>query len=97
MSVSVASDNPDFCVNDGRKKAKLVAKFFSGSPKVPASDFIENNQAESIMNRINTQNTITDDDRLIIFQFLADFSNWSHYADKYIEHYSYQGQFLRIL
>ena len=90
-------NNPELSVNDGRKKAKLVTKFFWGTTNVPASEFIENNQGQAIMNRINQNQTITDDDRLIIFQFLADFANWSHFADKYIEHYSLQAQFLAFI
>lgn len=65
-------------------------EYYWGKPVVTAAEFITNNQASAIMERLNSDSEVSENEKKIIFQFVADFSNWSHFADKYIAHYIQQ-------
>ena len=69
-------------------KAQLLSNFCWGQPTIPASEFLEQQNPEEILSMFSTDNILSENQVELVMQFIANFTNWSTFADMYQSHYS---------
>ena len=71
-------------------KAYLLSKFCWGTPSIPASEFLDTQNANEILSLVTHNENLSNDQKSEVVQFITNFVNWNSFADAYMAHYASQ-------